>query len=215
VGEQQRTTAPRRGVRRALAVVAAAAALVLAAPLLPAATGAPAPDVPSTSTSRWFTGWFPYWYGDSTLTKVLDRTGPDSVIGEIMPFWLYSSYKSNRAAPVCVHDLSDNQPVECSRTAPTSAQQAQLKRMKAAGLLVMPSITDGGTKLGLAGAMKNATSRATLVRGLTGFVVRNGRRPRTSTMGLRVDAARRGGQSWPDRLRQGSRPRCTPTASGS
>ena len=159
-----RTRLLRGPARRGLLV--AVAGLAALAMTLPAGTPARADTPPpGTATAKFVTGWFPYWYGDRQLDQVLGGT---QVMDEIHPFWTY--FKSSSQL-LCVHDLSGG--TACN-SGLTSAQRSQLARMKAAGLKVMPSTTDGGAKLALSAVMRDPASRRALVARITSFVVSNG-----------------------------------------
>ncbi len=182
-GGHTRTDWPRAGARswtaRARATAVAALAAVLAVPLLATPAPAAAADpTPYTATPTFFSGWLPYWVGDSEVTRLAAGT---DMVSEVMAFWLYTKYAGKSrtypkgiTGPTCVHDGSDSAVVECARTTPTTGQRAQLQRLHAAHIKVLPSTTDASGKGVLSGIMKNPKSRAALVSAQVSFVVRNG-----------------------------------------
>ena len=153
------------------ATVTVCAGMVSAAGPAAAVTTEP---LPGTATTKFFTGWFPYWYGNAELDRVVAHAGPNGIVGEVMPFWLYTRYKGGMSAPVCVHDESDNPTQECGYSTPTSSQRAQLQRMHDAGLKALPSFTDESSPRALAGVMATPVKRTVLVTAQVNFIVNNG-----------------------------------------
>ena len=124
------------GSRAARWLVAPAVALVAALAVGTGTAAAALPEpLPGTATSKFLTGWFPYWYGSvggaAEISRLVAHSGPEGYVGEVMVFTLYSRYRINGIQdPVCVHDGSDVKAVECARTAPTATQAAQAFRAK-------------------------------------------------------------------------------------
>ena len=165
----------RRRARQLVVSVAAiaAVALGLSGPAAPASAVALEP-LPGTATTKFFTGWFPYWYGTAELDRIVAHSGPNGIMGEVMPFWLYTRYKGAINAPVCVHDESDSPAQECAYTSPTASQRAEVQRMHDAGLKVLPSFTDESSYRALSGVMASPSKRAALVAGQVSFILKNG-----------------------------------------
>ena len=159
---------------RWIATPVAAGLAVLTLGSLPAS--AAVEPLPGTATTKFMSGWLPYWYGNAEIDRLVAHTGSDGIVGEVMAFWVYSRYRTGGIqAPVCVHDVNSGDPaVECARTAPTTSQKAQLARLHAAGIKVLPSFTDDSSKLALSGVMKDSVKRAALVKAQTDFIVNNG-----------------------------------------
>ena len=162
---------------RWLAAPALALVVALVAGSGPAGAALPQP-LPGTATSKFFTGWFPYWYGTvggaNEISRLVSHSGAEGYVGEVMVFTLYSRYRTGGIQdPVCVHDGSDDKAAECALTAPTATQAAQRDTLHAAGIKVLPSFTDDGSRLALAGVMADPTKRAALVVAQRDFVVNN------------------------------------------
>lgn len=168
------------GSRAARWLAAPALALVAALAVGTSTAAAALPEpLPGTATSKFLTGWFPYWYGSvggaAEISRLVAHAGPEGYVGEVMVFTLYSRYRTNGIQdPVCVHDGSDVKAVECARTAPTATQAAQRDTLHAAGIKVLPSFTDDGSRLALSGVMADPAKRAALVSAQRDFVVNNG-----------------------------------------
>jgi len=163
---------------RWLAAPALALAVALVAGSGPAGAALPEP-LPGTATSKFFTGWFPYWYGTlggaTEISRLVAHSGPEGYVGEVMVFTMYSRYRTGGIQdPVCVHDGSDVKATECARTAPTATQAAQRDTLQAAGIKVFPSFTDDGSRLALSGVMADPVKRAALVMAQRDYVVNNG-----------------------------------------
>jgi len=164
--------------RRAL-LGAAAPALALGLLLGGAAPAhAEAAPLPGTATTKFMSGWLPWWFTNIAWTDpIVANAGSEGFVGEIMQFNAYSRYRTDGTGqqdPVCVHDGSDNKAQECARIAPTTSQKNQQLRMQAAGIKVLPSFTDDSSVGGLGAAMANPAKRTELVAMITTFVMDNG-----------------------------------------
>ncbi|MCB1000919.1 MAG: hypothetical protein KDB40_16615 [Acidimicrobiales bacterium] len=137
----------RKVTTRALAVVAGVALLV-----------GSQPDASAVTPARFVTGWIPNW----SPTAVSEGTraisgGSASVFGEVSPF----GFTARNADTIAISGTESN------LSAATAALRAQ-------GLPVVPSITDGTGKLVMAGILSDPTSRGQHVQAITDLVVGRG-----------------------------------------
>ncbi len=150
-----RATAPARParVRRASTLVAGAlglALLVSTVPVTASAVDAPAPR-------RIVTGWMPYW---STAASTASVVANADLFTEVSPFWYSAQWSGGRS--VITEQVS------------ASSKADALARVRAAGIKVVPAITDGMPPKQLAAVLANATTRAAFVAQLVDLVVSNG-----------------------------------------
>jgi spore germination protein YaaH len=102
-------------------------------------------------------GWMPYWSTKASLSTI---TAEKDLYGEVNVFWF--SLKS-------ATQIADQ--YDPSNSAAMSTTMASLK---AQGVKVFATFTDGTGRLVLQGILKDPTQRARLVSTLTNFAVRNG-----------------------------------------
>jgi len=168
---------------RWIATSVAAGLAVLTLGSLPAS--AAVEPLPGTATTKFMSGWLPYWYGNAEIDRLVAHTGSDGIVGEVNLFWGYTAYRGNEIqAPLCVHDPNNSDSTaaqrlikrsrECPKPTLTSRQKAQRDRLKAADIRTFFTLTDDGYARALAGVMKDAVKRAALVKAQTDFIVDNG-----------------------------------------
>ena len=108
------------------------------------------------------TGWVPYYSMKTALPDVLNNI---DLIKEVMPFWYTLKFDGNAKAAV-VTDLY-------APANPSVPISEPLTAMRNAGLSIIPTITDGTSKLVLAGLLKNPTSRTQVVSAIMNLVRAN------------------------------------------
>ena len=108
------------------------------------------------------TGWVPYYSMKTALPDVLNNI---DLIKEVMPFW-YTLKFDGKAKAAVVTDLY-------APANPSVPISEPLTAMRNAGLSIIPTITDGTSKLVLAGLLKNPTSRTQVVTAIMNLVRTN------------------------------------------
>ena len=108
------------------------------------------------------TGWIPYY---SMKTALPDALNNADLVKEVMPFWYTLKYDAKIKAAYIV-DLY--QPAN-----PSIPIAEPLSAMRNAGFAIIPSITDGTTKLVLAELLKKTTSRTQVVNTIMDLVRTN------------------------------------------
>ncbi len=138
-------------VRRALRTFVVSALLLLTAlPSLASPAGADTPP------RKIVTGWVPYW---ATSTATSTVTANADLMSEVSPFW-FSLKSASRALDQ--YSQSNSTPMA-----------VQTNALRAAGVQVIPTITDGTGKLVLAGILADPVKSATLIATLTTLVLAN------------------------------------------
>jgi spore germination protein YaaH/5-hydroxyisourate hydrolase-like protein (transthyretin family) len=108
------------------------------------------------------TGWVPYYSMKTALPDVLNNI---DLIKEVMPFW-YTLKFDGKAKAAVITDLY-------APANPSVPISEPLTAMRNAGLSIIPTITDGTSKLVLAGLLKNPTSRTQVVSAIMNLVRAN------------------------------------------
>jgi spore germination protein YaaH len=108
------------------------------------------------------TGWVPYYSMKTALPDVLNNI---DLIKEVMPFW-YTLKFDGKAKAAVVTDLY-------APANPSVPISEPLNAMRNAGLSIIPTITDGTSKLVLAGLLKNSISRTQVVTAIMNLVRTN------------------------------------------
>lgn len=142
---------PHRVSRAAAALVAAATLLGCLVGLGPGAGSATAAE---TSPRRMVSGWLPYWTADSSTDVV---TANRDLFSDASPFW---------------HSATSATTITAQATASTRADV--VARLRAAGVRVVPAVTDGMPARGMAAVLTNPTARAQHVAALVALAVTNG-----------------------------------------
>ena len=108
------------------------------------------------------TGWIPYYSMKTSLPAALNNA---DLIKEVMPFW-YTLKFNGKTKEAFVSDLyaSGN---------PSIPIATPLAAMRAAGFLIIPTITDGTDKLVLSNLIANPTSRTQIAKTLHSYVMVN------------------------------------------
>jgi Glycosyl hydrolases family 18 len=109
------------------------------------------------------TGWIPYY---SMKTALPDALNNADLIREVMPFWYTLKFDGKIKTPVITDLYAPANP---------SVPIAQpLSALRGAGFQIIPTITDGTSKLVLAGLLKSPTSRAQIIDAIMNLVRSNG-----------------------------------------
>jgi len=129
-----------------LALVAVLTSTLLI-PLAPA-------DAASSQPRRIVTGWIPYWQtADGTASVEANA----DLFNEVSPFW---------------HSATGTTSIS-SQVSP-STRNATVARLKAAGVRVIPSVTDGTSARTMSGILRSNTTRTQHVNALVSLVMSNG-----------------------------------------
>ena len=108
------------------------------------------------------TGWIPYYSMKTSLPAALNNA---DLIKEVMPFW-YTLKFNGKTKEAFVSDLY-------VRGNPSIPIATPLAAMRAAGFLIIPTITDGTEKLVLSNLLANPTSRTQIAKALHSYVMVN------------------------------------------
>ena len=108
------------------------------------------------------TGWIPYYSMKTSLPAALNNA---DLIKEVMPFW-YTLKFNGKTKEAFVSDLY-------VRGNPSIPIANPLAAMRAAGFLIIPTITDGTDKLVLSNLLANPTSRTQIAKALHSYVMVN------------------------------------------
>ena len=108
------------------------------------------------------TGWIPYYSMKTSLPAALNNA---DLIKEVMPFW-YTLKFNGKTKEAFVSDLY-------VRGNPSIPIANPLAAMRAAGFLIIPTITDGTEKLVLSNLLANPTSRTQIAKALHNYVMVN------------------------------------------
>lgn len=108
------------------------------------------------------TGWIPYYSMKTSLPSALNNL---DLIQEVMPFWYTLKYNGAQKK-IVVSDLY-------TPANPSVPIATPLASMRAAGLRIIPTVTDGTQKLVLSKELANPTSRNRLAADITTFVTTN------------------------------------------
>jgi len=121
--------------------------------------------IPAESASqprKILTGWIPYYSMKTSLPATLNNV---DLINEVMPFWYTLRYnKNNKIAVVADLYASANPSVPIS---------TPLTALRAAGILIIPTITDGMAKLELSNLLSTAADRKKTAKVIADFVITN------------------------------------------
>ncbi len=134
---------------------AATAALLILAVHVPVA-------VAENPPRKIFTGWIPYYSMKTSLPDVLNNA---DIIKEVMPFWYTLKFDGKNKVPV-VTDLY-------TPANPSVPIDQPLTALRGAGFSIIPTITDGTTKLVLAGLLKSPTSRTQIINAIMNLIRTN------------------------------------------
>lgn len=124
--------------------------LFTALPLLASPAGADTPP------RKIVTGWVPYWATSAATSTV---TANADLMNEVSPFWF-----SLKSASRVLDQYSQSN---------STPMAVQTNALRATGVQVIPTITDGTGKLVLAGILADPAKSATLVATLTTLVLAN------------------------------------------
>ena len=143
---------PRPALRRWSTFAAAVAGLGLLATAVPAQAATPAPP-----PRKIVTGWMPYW---STAASTAAVVANQDLFSEASPFWYSATWTGSTSA--------------VTQQVSNSGKSSTLAALRAAGVPVVPSFTDGMPAGRMAKVMKGSASRATFINRLVALAVDNG-----------------------------------------
>lgn len=145
--------APRRASSRRWATFAAAlTGVALVGALVPAQAATPSPP-----PRKIVTGWLPYWTTASSTAAVVDNK---DLFSEVSPFWYSATWTGSTSA--------------ITQQVSSASKTAALADLRAAGVAIVPSLTDGMPARRMAAVMKDPKSRATFITRLVNLAVTNG-----------------------------------------
>ena len=133
------------------AKLTAAIAVIIGLSLTPAFAENPQPR-------KIYSGWIPYYGMKTSLPAALNNA---DLIREVMPFWYTLKYNSNK---VTISDLY-------SPANPSVPIATPLATMKNAGMLIIPTITDGTDKLVLSNLLSSEAGRTAAVNEINQLVL--------------------------------------------
>ena len=133
------------------AKLTAAIAVIIGLSLTPAFAENPQPR-------KIYSGWIPYYGMKTSLPAALNNA---DLIREVMPFWYTLKYNSNK---VTISDLY-------SPANPSVPISTPLATMKNAGMLIIPTITDGTDKLVLSNLLSSEAGRTAAVTEINQLVL--------------------------------------------
>ena len=133
------------------AKLTAAIAVIIGLSLTPAFAENPQPR-------KIYSGWIPYYGMKTSLPAALNNA---DLIREVMPFWYTLKYNSNK---VTISDLY-------SPANPSVPIATPLATMKNAGMLIIPTITDGTDKLVLSNLLSSEAGRTAVVTAINQLVL--------------------------------------------
>ena len=133
------------------AKLTAAIAVIIGLSLTPAFAENPQPR-------KIYSGWIPYYGMKTSLPAALNNA---DLIREVMPFWYTLKYNSNK---VTISDLY-------SPANPSVPISTPLATMKNAGMLIIPTITDGTDKLVLSNLLSSEAGRTAAVNEINQLVL--------------------------------------------
>ena len=107
-----------------------------------------------------YSGWLPYYALKTSLPATLNNV---DLMREVMPFWYTLKYNGTKASITDLYTPA-NPSVPISQT---------LATLKSAGLLIIPTITDGTDKLVLANLINTEAGRAMAVDAIVSLVTQN------------------------------------------
>jgi spore germination protein YaaH len=121
--------------------------------------------IPSSSAGeprKILTTWIPYYNLKTYLPAALNSS---SMIKEVMPFWYTLNYNTSTKTPT-IKDLY-------TPGNPSIPMATPLAALRGAGYKIIPTITDGTTKLVLANALANPDERTKIITQISNLVMTN------------------------------------------
>ncbi len=143
---------PRSAARRWAAMGAAVVGFALVGTLLPAQAA-----TPSVPPRKIVTGWMPYWSTAASTASVVENK---DLFSEVSPFWYSATWTGTTSA--------------ITQQVSNSSKASALAELRAAGVKIVPSLTDGMPAKRMAAVMKSPTARATFINRLVNLAVTNG-----------------------------------------
>ncbi len=147
-------SAPARRPRSLAAAVAAIVGLALLVAAAPAPAGA---AVQPPQPRRIVSGWLPYWTSSSSLAAVLPNA---DLFTDVSPFWYSATWAGGTSA--------------ISQQVSSSSRLTMTTQLRAAGVKVLPTLTDGMPAHKMAAVMADPKARATFISRLVSLAVVSG-----------------------------------------
>lgn len=126
------------------------------------ASATPAVSEELKTPRKILTGWVPYYSMKTSLPSTLNNI---DLISEVMPFWYTLKYNGAQKR-IVITDLY-------TPANPSVPIATPLASMRAAGLKIIPTVTDGTEKLVLSKELSIPANRMRLATDITNFVVTN------------------------------------------
>ncbi len=139
--------------RRALAAAAGLVAVTLATAVLPA----PALGATAAPPRRIVSGWLPYWSSAASTASVVANA---DLFTDVSPFW-YAAHRSGNVSSI-------------EQQVSNSSKSTYLPQLQAAGIRVLPTITDGMAAHSMAATLSTVPTRTAFVNQIVSLVVSNG-----------------------------------------
>ena len=107
-----------------------------------------------------YSGWIPYYSVKTSLPAALNNV---DLIREVMPFWYTLKYNNSKVSILDLYTPAN----------PSIPIAQPLSTMRSAGMMIIPTITDGTDKLVLANLLSTEIGRTSAVNAITNLVMQN------------------------------------------
>ena len=107
-----------------------------------------------------YSGWIPYYSVKTSLPAALNNV---DLIREVMPFWYTLKYNNSKVSILDLYTPAN----------PSIPIAQPLSTMRSAGMMIIPTITDGTDKLVLANLLSTEIGRTSAVNAITDLVMQN------------------------------------------
>ena len=107
-----------------------------------------------------YSGWIPYYSVKTSLPAALNNV---DLIREVMPFWYTLKYNNSKVSILDLYAPAN----------PSIPIAQPLSTMKSAGMMIIPTITDGTDKLVLSNLLSTEVGRTSAVNAISDLVIQN------------------------------------------
>ena len=107
-----------------------------------------------------YSGWIPYYSVKTSLPAALNNV---DLIREVMPFWYTLKYNNSKVSILDLYTPAN----------PSIPIAQPLSTMKSAGMMIIPTITDGTDKLVLSNLLSTEVGRTSAVNAISDLVIQN------------------------------------------
>lgn len=107
-----------------------------------------------------YSGWIPYYSMKTSLPAAINNA---DLMREVMPFWYTFKYNGTKASITDLYTPAN----------PSIPMSTPLANLKAAGLTIIPTITDGTDKLVLSNLLSTDAGRTAAVKVINDLVIQN------------------------------------------